>query len=124
MTRLTIRIDFDETRQIGHGKVKLLEMIDRHGSIASAARAMGMSYRRAWLLTDEVNKMFQEPVIEKKLGGKGGGLASLTMFGRGLVQIYRAIELESLALMSAKIADLERRLASDLAPARAGKISN
>ena len=64
MTRLTIRIDFDDARQIGHGKIRLLELISAHGSISRAAKEMGMSYRRAWLLADEMNRMFVKPVME------------------------------------------------------------
>lgn len=111
MTRVTIRIDFDDGRSLGHGKVRLLEMVDEHGSISSAARAMDMSYRRAWLLADEVNRMFTSPVLETQLGGKGGGHAKLTEFGRTLVAHYRAIEQDSTAAFSDKIASLEARLA-------------
>lgn len=90
--RVTLRLDFDGRRQLGHGKIRLLELIDVHGSISSAARAMGMSYRRAWLLSDAVNRMFAEPVFATKLGGKGGGQAQLTDFGRSLVDLYRRME--------------------------------
>jgi molybdate transport system regulatory protein len=110
MTRLTIRIDFDDARSLGHGKIRLIELIDRHGSISAAARAMDMSYRRAWLLIDEVNQMFAEPVIESQTGGKGGGYAKLTVFGRALVQIYRTIEKESLDIFGKRLAELEARL--------------
>jgi molybdate transport system regulatory protein len=117
MARLTIRIDFDETRQLGHGKIKLLESIDSHGSIASAARALGMSYRRAWRLADEVNRMFAEPAISTRMGGKGGGLAALTPFGRRLVRTYRDVERDSRALTAKAIAGLERQLAPETARA-------
>ncbi len=115
MTRLTIRIDFDSTRQIGHGKVRLLELIDQHGSISSAARAMGMSYRRAWLLTDEVNHMFAEQVIETQLGGKGGGNARLTKLGRQIVELYREIETQSLAKFAERIDTLGGKLSEPMA---------
>ncbi|MDO9442046.1 MAG: winged helix-turn-helix domain-containing protein [Beijerinckiaceae bacterium] len=111
MTRLTIRVDFDDGRHLGHGKVRLLEMVDAHGSISSAARAMDMSYRRAWLLADEVNRMFRTPVLETQLGGKGGGHARLTEFGRLLVDHYRSIERESKAAFAPRIAALEDQLA-------------
>lgn len=113
MTRVTIRLDFDPRRHLGHGKIKLLELIDQHGSISSAARAMGMSYRRAWLLTDEVNRMFAEPVFGTRLGGKGGGQAQLTDFGRALIDLYRRMESETEARFGAEI----RRLEAALAPA-------
>ncbi|MDB5544607.1 MAG: modE [Hyphomicrobiales bacterium] len=112
MTRVTIRIDFDDGRHLGHGKVRLLEMVDTHGSISSAARAMDMSYRRAWLLVAEVNRMFTTPVLATQLGGKGGGHARLTDFGRMLVAHYRDIERESKEAFSDKIASLEEKLAA------------
>lgn len=117
MTRLTIRIDFDETRQVGHGKVRLIESVAQHGSISGAARAMGMSYRRAWLLLDEVNHMFNEPVVETRLGGKGGGNARLTDFGQRLVDTYRALEADASQRFDQRIAALKARLA----PSRNGK---
>ena len=121
MTRLTLRIDFDDARHIGHGKIKLLELVDRNGSIAAAARDMEMSYRRAWLLVDEVNKMFDTPVVETKLGGKGGGLAALTMFGRSLVQVYRGMEADALHAFARRVGDLESKLAPALAAAPRAK---
>ena len=69
LNKLTLRIDFDADRAIGPGKVKLLEMIDKHGSISEAGRQMGMSYRRAWLLVDSLNRSFNVPVIASQKGG-------------------------------------------------------
>jgi len=111
MTRLTIRIDFDAARQIGHGKIRLIEMIDQHGSISGAARAMDMSYRRAWLLLAEVNGMFSTPAVATRLGGKGGGTATLTPFGRGLVNLYRQIETATGKRFAQRVGELERNLA-------------
>ena len=116
MLRLTLRIDFDEARSIGHGKIKLLEMIDGHGSISAAARALDMSYRRAWLLVDATNKIFDEPVVAAKLGGKGGGTAQLTLFGRALVQTYRGLERDAQDRFGPRLADFTKRIAKD-APA-------
>src|SRR5882762_3846234 len=62
---------FGPGRAIGHGKVRLLEAVRDHGSISAAGRSMGMSYRRAWLLLDELNHIFEEPVIDAKHGGSG-----------------------------------------------------
>ncbi len=110
MARITIRIDLDENSNIGHGKIRLLEQIAEHGSISSAARAMGMSYRRAWLLADEVNTMFEQPVLETQHGGAGGGHARLTSFGHALVGHYRAIEAHATHAFEKQIAGLERSL--------------
>jgi len=92
MARLTLRLDFGPDRAIGHGKIRLLEAVRDQGSISAAGRAMGMSYRRAWLLIDELNHIFAEPVIDAKHGGSGGGGAELTLFGHRVVQQYRSIE--------------------------------
>ncbi|MBV9552937.1 MAG: winged helix-turn-helix domain-containing protein [Alphaproteobacteria bacterium] len=92
MTRLTLRIDFGGERQLGPGKIKLLELIDACGSISAAGREMGMSYRRAWLLVDDLNHCFREPLVAAQVGGVRGGGASLTGFGHAVVEHYRAIE--------------------------------
>jgi molybdate transport system regulatory protein len=92
MARLTLRIDFDGDRAIGPGKIKLLELIDKFGSISGAGREMGMSYRRAWLLVDDLNRCFREPVVAAQVGGVHGGGASLTALGHAVVTHYRAIE--------------------------------
>lgn len=122
MTRLTLRIDFDDERQIGHGKIRLLEAVEREGSISAAARAMDMSYRRAWLLVDELNRMFTLPVTETQLGGKGGGNARLTDFGRELVAFYRELEARSSATFSAGIDRLKSRLAAHAGPSESEKL--
>jgi molybdate transport system regulatory protein len=88
---LSLRIDLPEGR-IGPGKVKLLEAIEREGSISGAGRALGMSYKRAWDLVDALNKMFGVAMVEASAGGARGGGASLTEAGRQLVADYRAIE--------------------------------
>jgi len=92
MAKLILRIDFDAERAIGPGKIRLLELIDACGSISAAGRQMGMSYRRAWLLVDNLNHCFREPLVAAQVGGVKGGGASLTHFGRAVVEHYRAIE--------------------------------
>jgi len=92
MASLTIRVDFSRTRGIGPGKIRLLELIAETGSISAAGRAMDMSYRRAWLLLDELNTMFREPVATTAQGGRAGGGARLTPFGKRLVRGYRKME--------------------------------
>jgi len=92
LPRLTLRIDFDAGRAVGPGKFKLMELIDKHGSISEAGRQMGMSYRRAWLLVDSLNRCFRAPVVASQHGGQRGGGASLTKFGHAVVHHYRAVE--------------------------------
>ena len=77
MTRLTLRIDFQDGRALGPGKVRLLELVGETGSISAAARRMEMSYRRAWLLVDALNRTFRDPVVTTRGRGAGGGGAAL-----------------------------------------------
>lgn len=90
--RVRTRIDFAPDCSIGPGKIDVLEGIEQSGSLSAAARAMGMSYRRAWLLVHDINQAFDEPVAELAVGGREGGGARLTDFGRRLVTDYRAFE--------------------------------
>ena len=88
---LWIKLSLPGVGQIGPGKMELLRQIDEHESIAAAARAMNMSYRRAWLLIDEMNKLFEKPVVAKWQGGKSKGGASVTEFGQRLLQQYAVL---------------------------------
>jgi molybdate transport system regulatory protein len=90
--RTTFRIDFDIGVRLGPGKAQLLEKIAEHGSIRAAGASFGMSYRRAWLLADEINRMFLQPSIATRHGGKSGGGAALTDFGTELLTRYRRME--------------------------------
>jgi molybdate transport system regulatory protein len=94
--RLSIRIDLIGSEggacRVGPGKARLLELIDQTGSISAAGRAMAMSYRRAWLLVESLNTSFRSPVVDAQSGGRQGGGARLTPFGRELLQRYRSIE--------------------------------
>ena len=90
--RLTLRIDLGPDQAIGPGKIRLLETIAETGSISQAGRALGMSYRRAWLLVADLNQCFREPVVAAQTGGARGGGAALTRFGSQLVTHYRALE--------------------------------
>lgn len=92
MTSLSIRLDLPSDVRVGPGKIRLLELVAEHGSISAAGRALGMSYRRAWLLLDELNRAFPEPVVDAARGGRSGGGAVLTAKGEHLVATYRAIE--------------------------------
>lgn len=96
MDRLSIRfrVDFGNASAIGPGKVALLEAIARTGSLSQAARDLKMSYRRGWLLLDSLNNSFRHRVAELSTGGKGGGGAALTPFGKSLVMAYRKLEAE------------------------------
>jgi molybdate transport system regulatory protein len=86
------RIDFAENSNLGPGKIALLEGIRTHGSVSEAARRMGISYRRAWLLLDSLNKSFNMPATVNSVGGRGGGGAEITPFGVLLIERYREVE--------------------------------
>jgi molybdate transport system regulatory protein len=89
---IRFRIDFAENSNLGPGKIALLERIKTHGSVSEAARRMGMSYRRAWLLLDSLNRSFEVPATVNSVGGRGGGGAEVTPFGILLIERYREVE--------------------------------
>jgi len=89
---LSVRIDLVDEGRIGPGKIQLLENIEACGSISAAGRAMDMSYKRAWDLVDEINRICRQAAVERQTGGKNGGGAVLTPFGTSLVARYRKIE--------------------------------
>ncbi|XAZ23435.1 winged helix-turn-helix domain-containing protein [Sinorhizobium sp. B11] len=87
-----LRITFPDDDRLGRGKMELLEHIRETGSISAAGRAMDMSYRRAWLLVAEMNRMFKAQVVESQRGGQKGGGAALTPFGNQLLARFRNME--------------------------------
>jgi molybdate transport system regulatory protein len=110
-TRLTLRLDFDAGRRLGPGKVMLLETIGRTGSISAAGRELGMAYRRAWLLADELNHMFEAPLVRARGGGRNGGGADLTELGEEVIALYRRAEKKARETAAREIARFERALA-------------
>jgi molybdate transport system regulatory protein len=108
--RLTVRVDFGSDRALGPGKIRLLEAIDKTGSISQAGRSLDMSYRRAWLLVDDMNRCFREPVVATRPGGAQGGGATLTAFGRELIEKYRAIETQAMVAAEPQLHALETSL--------------
>jgi molybdate transport system regulatory protein len=111
-TRLTIRFDFDGDKRLGPGKIALLEAIASTGSISGAGRQHKMSYRRAWLLVDELNRQFGEPLVRAQPGGPKGGGASLTAAGQQILRAYREAEKKMREAATAEIATLETLLAT------------
>lgn len=87
-----MRVTVGEAIAVGPGKVALLEAVEAHRSISAAAKALGMSYRRAWLLVDELNRSLKEPAVTAAAGGVHGGGTELTDVGRQLIVLYRRIE--------------------------------
>jgi molybdate transport system regulatory protein len=107
--RPSLQFSFGPDRRLGPGKIALLEGIIATGSISAAGRGMGMSYRRAWLLVDALNRMLAEPVVVAAAGGAKGGGAQVTGTGRRLVATYRAVEKRTLRDARASFADLPFR---------------
>jgi molybdate transport system regulatory protein len=108
--RLTVRIDFGSDRALGPGKIWLLEAIRDTGSISQGGRLLGMSYRRAWLLVDDLNGCFRAAVVVTRPGGARGGGAALTPFGEELIVKYRSIETRAAAAAKRQLRDLEASL--------------
>jgi len=111
MARLTIRIDFEDAEGFGPGKARLLELIEELGSIRSAAAAMSMSYRHAWLLLQSVEDTFGAPVISTATGGARGGGAKLTELGKTVLVRYRAIEAQAVRATTGELSELTKAAA-------------
>lgn len=90
--RLWIKIDLGARGQIGPGKIGLLKAVASEGSISAAARAMGMSYRRAWLLVDAINRTCGQPAVDTHIGGTDRGGATLTPLGEELVALFENVQ--------------------------------
>jgi molybdate transport system regulatory protein len=112
---VNLRIEIGDVVRLGPGKVRLLELIARHGSISAAGRAMQMSYRRAWTLIDTLNKAFREPVVATQPGGRADRRAAITPFGHNVIRRYRAMEAAAREAMADDLAALEVDLRDDTA---------
>ncbi len=108
-----VRLQLGDEVALGPGKAELLMLIEETGSISAAARRMGMSYRRAWLLVETMNRCFASPLVETAQGGKGGGGAGVSELGRRVLVLYQQME-ANLALCDemAELSDLVVRNAS------------
>ena len=110
LPQLSLRIDLDGEDRIGPGKIELLEQIREQGSISAAGRAMDMSYKRAWDLVDEINRICGHAVVEPQAGGKNGGGAVLTAFGVSLVSRYRKIERDATSAARKELQAMRREI--------------
>ena len=109
--RLRLHIHVGDAHSLGPGKAALLEAIRETGSISAAARSLGMAYRHAWELVDDLNACFAPGVVEAAPGGKEGGGARLTAFGEELVRRFRAMEATASAAIEPELAALAPKLA-------------
>lgn len=104
--RLQIRLYLTPDSWLGPGKADLLELIDSTGSISEAGRQMGMSYKRAWSLVEELNRIFAAPLVERIRGGVGGGGACLTAEGQTVLSLFRRIAMAAGAISAEDAATL------------------
>ena len=107
---LTLRVLGADTPAIGPGKARLVDLIASTGSISAAARAMGMSYRRAWMLVAAMNESFREAVVVAETGGKSGGGARVTPYGKRLVERFHAMEDKASAAIAPDLRAFSRDL--------------
>jgi molybdate transport system regulatory protein len=111
VARFRLHVHLGEEHSLGPGKVQVLEAVRDHGSISAAARALGMAYRHAWELVDDLNRCFREPVVTTAAGGQEGGGARLTPFGEDVIRRFRDMEAATRAAIGADLAALDAALA-------------
>ena len=105
---LTLRVMGKRAPAMGPGKAELIERIAATGSISAAARAMGMSYRRAWQLVEALNRDYRERVIDTSTGGKRGGGARVTPFGKNILALYRQMEKKAATAIAVDLRRFQR----------------
>jgi molybdate transport system regulatory protein len=110
MPSLSLRINLDPEGRIGPGKIELLEQIAAFGSISAGARQMKMSYKHAWDLVEEMNRLFGKPVVSAQTGGRKGGGAQLTPVGMAIVNRFRAIERAATAASAEQMSALQAEI--------------
>jgi len=123
MPHLSIRVDFEPTGSaLGPGMAQLLERVAAQGSIRSAAASMGMSYRKAWLLIQEIQKTFDGAVVTAEVGGVSGGGTRLTELGDNLLKIYRRVESRAADSTRADLDTLAAMVRASAGPRRVGRL--
>lgn len=113
VVQFRLRVKYGEEIAIGPGKIAILEAIADTGSISAAGRKLGMSYRRAWLLVDQMNQYFKEPVVRALTGGTQGGGTALTAMGLEVINLYRTIEQQSQMHSASLLEALANKIRSD-----------
>lgn len=113
---LKIRLHCGTEIAMGPGKADLLEAIRQTGSISAAARSLGMSYRRAWLLVETMNRCFKEPLVSTLAGGRHGGGTRLTATGEQVLRRYRELCARALSAVQGGLDDLAGLLADPATP--------
>jgi molybdate transport system regulatory protein len=113
VAQFRLRVKYGDQVAIGPGKIAILEAIAETGSISAAGRKIGMSYRRAWLLVDQMNQYFREPVVVAATGGAQGGGTALTTMGLEVIALYRSIEQQAQAQSATLLERLKDKVRSD-----------
>jgi molybdate transport system regulatory protein len=122
VARVRLRIYLgEEEHKLGPGKVQLLEAIREHGSISAAARSMGMAYRHAWELVDDLNQCFRRPVVTASTGGRAGGGAEITPLGEELIRRFHAMEKATRRAVARDLDALDAEVAHRAPKPRAAK---
>jgi molybdate transport system regulatory protein len=106
VVRFRMRINAGDAIAVGPGKISLLEAIEETGSITAAAKQLDMSYRRAWLLLDELNRCLRQPAVDSAKGGSRGGGSEVTPTGRRIIALYRRVEATAAKACRSDIAQL------------------
>lgn len=108
--RFRLRVTAGDAIAIGPGKIALIEAIAKTGSITSAAKSLDMSYRRAWLLLDDLNRSLKKPAVDSAKGGRDGGGSQVTEAGMQLITLYREIEVKATRACRTEVSRLLRML--------------
>ncbi|PWH81990.1 molybdenum transporter [Algibacter marinivivus] len=103
-----IWIESENNVLLGEGRVHLLKAIQETGSLSKAAKSLNISYKKAWQLLDSVNKSAKKPVTINSIGGKGGGGAELTEYGKSLVQVFDEINKNCWKFLDNELKKIER----------------
>ncbi|WP_092357559.1 winged helix-turn-helix domain-containing protein [Collimonas sp. OK242] len=114
---IRLRVMQGDAIAFGPGKAALLLAIHQSGSISAAARAIGMSYRRAWLLVEAMNQCFQSPLVATATGGAKGGGAQVTPSGHEIIARYQAMQIKAEAAVAADMAYFDALMAAPDSPA-------
>lgn len=105
--KIQARLLLEDEIAFGPGKADLLDAIAATGSISAAGKHLGMSYRRAWLLVDAMNRCFAQPLVETATGGNQGGGTRVTDFGNQVLQTYRQLQEDTAQLRAEYFAKLQ-----------------
>ncbi len=113
---MALKLDVPALGGLGPGKIRLLELIEEHGSISAAGRSIDMSYRRAWDIVDSLNRMSAQPVVVSRPGGSHGGGAQVTPAGRQLIRCYRSLQRKAARAVGTELRQLDRLFRPAAAP--------